>query len=58
MNTTPSQATWRDRWIWGLLAVLLVIGGWIGFASWRDTNNETDRQTDRIACAIAGDPNC
>ena len=57
MNTTPAP-TWRDRWIWWFLAVLLVIGGWIGFNSWRDTENEADRQTDRITCTMTGDEDC
>lgn len=58
MSTRHSEATWRDRWIWWFLAVLLVIGMWIAFDSWRDSNSEDDRQTDRITCTMTGNEDC
>lgn len=59
MPGTTRTSTWRDRWVWVVLAVAAVVVTVVVLFDWRRSVAENDRITDHYVCAIeTGDADC
>lgn len=52
MTEAKRVSTWRDRWIWVLLAVSAVVFVVIAASGWWQGHQRSERIQDRYACAI------